>query len=999
MAAIARSTLDMGSNKIIALLDGTANTDAINLGQLDSIFSSAKTISNTWNFQNGAVLKDSTTYFYDDGDVTKQMRFQLSGITTGTTRNLTVPNADGIIALLSDIPSTSGFVAVGGNTLGAALTLGTTDAFDVGILRAGTQVATVGATTIDFTASVSATNTAVDRLIIGTNSTGTAAANFGASILYKLESSTTNDRDAFRLKAIWTTATDASRTSALDVNPVISGAEVNMFRFGSTGLLVRNTSAANTMTISSGGLSATQTLTLTAAGNQIVIGNSSGIITIASSATGSASISLDATSPTGTIRTGATTYTSTTLAKSYMTFQDAYTVASGSGTYTALNINNIFNLTGTASGVQRGIHVNPSFTSLVGTASYRAIDIASNGSNTYGIYQSGSTASNVFAGSVGVGTVGALARTLHVQGTMRLTGDAGVTATGFLGTDASGDVTKVTTVPVNLGGTGLTTLIVNRIPYGNGTSAFQSSGNLTFDGTTLSVTGKASVNIGGSYSSGQNFFSVSGTVTGTSNSADYNGFYFAPVFANDGTVTNNSLAGLRFSQSSAGSTAGISYNIVTGNTNTSANVSQLYGLFARIDENTTTGNLSVRTTARFQCFKNSNAFDSHTGTGIQVDLAENSTSGRWNNGSCIVVGGSNAITLRGINQSLSHTKGTGNTQYGIALSNTVSGAGVVVANAYGIELRATASASGVITNYYGIYQNSIPSGATLTYFLYNNNNARSYTNGSFAIGTDATTAKLLVRGSGTTSSTKTVLFENSSGADMFVLRDDQKVAFFNASYNEAFNMVGAIRTDAGGFVAKSSGDAQSTATASALRLWNDTASTGKTWYVESRDDGKFGISNGDSSTRWLSILSSGKVGLNKETPGYDLEVGGEIAGRHVIGNATANPTNSLGSSTVVGTGASCSVVGNDIGMSVNLILGTGISATGTVVTITFNLAYPTAPSVAYPCPKDSVTAAAFEAGVVWLETTSTTVVLKNSNQFTSSQTLNFDIIVIGRQAS
>jgi hypothetical protein len=35
------------------------------------------------------------------------------------------------------------------------------------------------------------------------------------------------------------------------------------------------------------------------------------------------------------------------------------------------------------------------------------------------------------------------------------------------------------------GGTGLTTLTANRVPYGNGTSAFQSSANLTFDGTTL----------------------------------------------------------------------------------------------------------------------------------------------------------------------------------------------------------------------------------------------------------------------------------------------------------------------------------------------------------------------------------------------------------------------------------------------------------------------------------------------------------------------------------
>jgi hypothetical protein len=41
------------------------------------------------------------------------------------------------------------------------------------------------------------------------------------------------------------------------------------------------------------------------------------------------------------------------------------------------------------------------------------------------------------------------------------------------------------TLGVASGGTGLTTLTANRIPYGNGTSAFQSSANLTFDGTLL----------------------------------------------------------------------------------------------------------------------------------------------------------------------------------------------------------------------------------------------------------------------------------------------------------------------------------------------------------------------------------------------------------------------------------------------------------------------------------------------------------------------------------
>ena len=61
-------------------------------------------------------------------------------------------------------------------------------------------------------------------------------------------------------------------------------------------------------------------------------------------------------------------------------------------------------------------------------------------------------------------------------------------------TATTGAITVAGTLNVANGGTGLTTLTANRIPYGNGTSAFQSSANLTFDGTSLAVTGKININ-------------------------------------------------------------------------------------------------------------------------------------------------------------------------------------------------------------------------------------------------------------------------------------------------------------------------------------------------------------------------------------------------------------------------------------------------------------------------------------------------------------------------
>ena len=55
-----------------------------------------------------------------------------------------------------------------------------------------------------------------DIITIGHNSTGSPiSANFGAGLLYQHESTTSEDQDAARIAALWTTATHASRASAL----------------------------------------------------------------------------------------------------------------------------------------------------------------------------------------------------------------------------------------------------------------------------------------------------------------------------------------------------------------------------------------------------------------------------------------------------------------------------------------------------------------------------------------------------------------------------------------------------------------------------------------------------------------------------------------------------------------------------------------------------------------------------------------------------------------
>lgn len=81
-----------------------------------------------------------------------------------------------------------------------------------------------------------ATNAFTDLLTLGHNSSGTPAASFGGSILFNLESSTTPDQNAARIGALWTTATHASRTSALVIQAVNNaGALAEVARFTGSG--------------------------------------------------------------------------------------------------------------------------------------------------------------------------------------------------------------------------------------------------------------------------------------------------------------------------------------------------------------------------------------------------------------------------------------------------------------------------------------------------------------------------------------------------------------------------------------------------------------------------------------------------------------------------------------------------------------------------------------------------------------------------------------------
>ena len=87
-----------GTKKMQFQLSGvtTGNTRVLTVPDFDGTMA---TLAGTEAFSN-KTFQDSTCFFVDNGDATKKMAFQLSGITTATTRTLTVPNFDGTIATL-----------------------------------------------------------------------------------------------------------------------------------------------------------------------------------------------------------------------------------------------------------------------------------------------------------------------------------------------------------------------------------------------------------------------------------------------------------------------------------------------------------------------------------------------------------------------------------------------------------------------------------------------------------------------------------------------------------------------------------------------------------------------------------------------------------------------------------------------------------------------------------------------------------------------------------
>ena len=195
LAASTISGISLGNNlatlTISTGLTGTSynGSTAVTIG----IDSTVVTTTGSQTLTN-KTFTDSTTVFQDDGDNTRKMQFQLSGISSGQTRTLTIPNNSGTIALTSDITGgtpggsdTQVQFNDGGSTFGgdAGLTYNkTTDtltiAGDLAVNGGDITTTQTTATIFNTTATTLSMGGAATQLNIGGITTGTSFIDIGS---------------------------------------------------------------------------------------------------------------------------------------------------------------------------------------------------------------------------------------------------------------------------------------------------------------------------------------------------------------------------------------------------------------------------------------------------------------------------------------------------------------------------------------------------------------------------------------------------------------------------------------------------------------------------------------------------------------------------------------------------------------------------------------------------------------------------------------------------
>lgn len=380
------------------------------------------------NVSNLLNLNPGAPKFLIDDDRASQSGIEYNSASYGASfTDSTLVHRRYVANMISDsISSISGtcdscFVT-GGNSFGGTATLGTNDNnplnFETnGVVRASISSGTTTGGALTLTDVTANTSTVEDAVTIQTNSTGTAAANFGPGLLFQGESSTTDNRGMARIGALWTTATDASREAKLSIQLGDNGgalAEIANFNVSGDNAGQLSVGSANAVTLSNSAMTTATGFTVGNSSQALTLGGGSGSVTISSISSSANAIILNTTNANASIILGNNSYTATSGNVSNVRFGSSFSPTSGTGVFNYLLFNGTINQTGGANGITRGIHLNQTLTAVT---DFRAIDIGVNNASAKGIYQTGSLTTNNLVGNTGIGSTTTPGTTLDVTGT------------------------------------------------------------------------------------------------------------------------------------------------------------------------------------------------------------------------------------------------------------------------------------------------------------------------------------------------------------------------------------------------------------------------------------------------------------------------------------------------------------------------------------------------------------------------------------------------------
>ena len=340
----------------------------------------------------GSTFADNVFEIYDNTDNTKKLAFEASGITTGTTRTLTIPNANGTIALTSDlasyVPYTGATTSVnlGANNLTA--TAGTfSGAFAVGtdaIYRvAGSSKVSFGTTVQNYQFTLYATGND-NRLHFLNNTTGTAitdgtfmglddGVNFS---FWQRENGYirfgTNENERLRITGAGLVAIGNTAPSAI-LHANSSGGATDLFRVDLAGV--------RRFRITSGG-----TVTLISNNTGFYEGASTGFDFSNTSAPAATQSAYNFYGRQSTNSTGESTHFD--MGGKNIAATTGFARASGTGTWIGARLDYTINNTGTYSGTVTGFYLNATETSITGTT-HNLLNLLIGGSSRFRVGNSG----------------------------------------------------------------------------------------------------------------------------------------------------------------------------------------------------------------------------------------------------------------------------------------------------------------------------------------------------------------------------------------------------------------------------------------------------------------------------------------------------------------------------------------------------------------------------------------------------------------------------------